>query len=93
MNRLHLLIIAEARRVIEPRIRVMMLKITNMIGGPRTKRNIGTIMHNRDTGSHSLVGTERTLTGRPTSGLAGQLAHALVAALGVSAASLISGNI
>ena len=90
MNRLHLLIIAEARIVIEPRIRVMMLKITNMIGGSRTKRNIGIIMPNRDIGSHSLVGTERTLTGRPASGLAGQLAHALVAALGVSVTSLTS---
>ena len=68
------------------------MKITNIIGGPRTKRNIGIIMHNRDIGSHSLVGTERTLTGRPASGLAGQLAHAMVAALGVSVASLISGN-
>ena len=92
MNRLHLLIIAEARRVIEPRIRVMMLKITHMIGVPRTKRNLGIIMHNRDIGSLSLVCTGRTLIGRPASGLAGQLAHALVAALGVSAASLISGN-
>ena len=69
------------------------MKITNIIGGPKTKRNSGTIMHNRDIGSHSLVGTERTLTGRPASGLAGQLSHALVTALGVSAASLISGNI
>ena len=92
MNRLHLLIITEARRVIEPRIKVMMLKITNMIGGPRTKRNIGTIIPNRDIGNHNVVGIERTLTGRPASGLAGQLAHALVAALGVSAASLTSGN-
>ena len=93
MNRLHLLIIAEARRVIEPRIRVMMLKITNMIGGPRTKRNIGIIMPNRDIGSHNLVNTERTLTGRPASGLAGPLAHAPVAVLGVFVPSLISGTI
>ena len=68
------------------------MKITNMIGGPRTKHNIGTIMPNRDIGSHSLVGTGRTLTGRPASGLAGQLAHVQVAALGVSVASLISEN-
>ena len=68
------------------------MRITNMIGGPRTKHNIGIIMPNRDIGSHSLVGIERILTGRPASGLAGQLAHALVAALGVSAASLTSGN-
>ena len=92
MSRLNLLIIVEARRVIEPRIRVMMLKITHMIDVTRTKRNFGIIMHNKDTGSHSLVGTGRTLTGRPASGLAGQLAHALVAALGASTASLTSGN-
>ena len=90
MNRLHLLIIAEARRVIEPQVRVMMLKITHMIGVLRTKRNLGIIMHNKDIGSLSLVGIGRTLTGRPASGLAGQLAHALVAALGVSIMSLIS---
>ena len=93
MIRLHLLIMGEARKVIEPQIRVMMLKITHKIGVPRTKRNLGIIMHNRDIGSLSLVFTGRTLTGRPASGLAGQLAHALVAALGVSATSLTSGNI
>ena len=92
MSELHLLMIAEARRVIEPRIRVMMLKITHMIGVPRTKRNLGIIMHNRDIGSLSLVCTGRTLIGRPASGLAGQLAHVLVTALGVSVASLILGN-
>ena len=93
MNKLHLLIITEAHRVIEPQIRVMMLKITHMIDVPRTKHNLGIIMHNRDIGSPCLVCTGRTLIGRPASGLAGQLAHALVAALGVSAASLISRNI
>ena len=93
MNRLLLLTIAEARRVTEPRIRVMMLRITHMIGMLRTKRNLGIIMYNRDIGSLSLVCTGRTLIGRPSSGLAGQLAHVLVAALGVSAASPISGNI
>ena len=93
MNRFLLLIMVEARRVTEPRIRVMMLRITHMIGVLRTKRNLGIIMHNKDIGSLNLVGTGRTLTGRPASGLAGQLAHALVAALGVSAMSLASGNI
>ena len=92
MNRFFLLIMVEARRVTEPRIRVTMLRITHMIGMLRTKHNLGIIMHNRGIGSLSLVGTGRTLTGRPVSGLAGQLAHALVAALGVSAASLTSGN-
>ena len=92
MSRLHLLIIVEARRVIESQMREMMLKITHVIGGPRTKHNLGIIMHNKDIGILNLVGTERTLTGRPASGLAGQLAHAQVAALGVSVASLISGN-
>ena len=93
MNWLLLLTMAEARRVTEPRIRVTMLKTTHTMGMPRTKRNLGIIKHNEDIGSLNLVGTERTLTGRPASGLAGQLAHALVAALGVSAASLTSGNI
>ena len=87
MNRLHLLMIAEARRVIEPRIRVM---ITHMIGVPRTEHSLGIIRHNRDIDSPSLVCTGKTPIGRPASGLAGQLAHALVAALGVSVTSLIS---
>ena len=67
MIRVHLLIMAEACRVIEPRIRVMMLNITHMIGVPRTKCNLGIIMHNRDIGSLSLVGTGRTLTRRSSS--------------------------
>ena len=66
------------------------MKTTHMIGVPRTKRNLGIIMHNKDIGNLSLIGTERTLIGRPASGLAGQLAHALVVALGVSATSLNS---
>ena len=89
MSRLHLLMIVEARRVIDPQIRV---RITHMIGVPRTGHNLGIIRHNRDIGSLSLVCTEKTLIGRPASGLAGQLAHVLVAAVGVSVASLISGN-
>ena len=93
MNRFLLLIMAEAHRVTEPRIRVTVLRITHMIGVPRTGHSLGIIRHNRDIGSPSLVCTEKTLIGRPASGLAGQLAHVLVAALGVSAASLISGNI
>ena len=86
-----------ARKVTEPRNRVMMLQIahtsTSMMDMLQTKCNLGTTTHNRDTGSLSLGGTGRTLIGRPASGLASQLADARVAALGVSAASLISGNI
>ena len=93
MNRLLLLTMAEAHRVIKPRIRVTMLRTTHTMGVLRTKRNLGIIMHNKDIGSLHLVGTGITLTGWPASGLAGQLAHVLVAALGVSAASLISGSI
>ena len=93
MNKLLLLIMAEARRVTEPRIRVTMLRTTHTMGVPRTKRNLGIIMHNKDIGSLHLFGIWRTLIGRPASGLAGQLAHVLVAALGVSATSLILGNI
>ena len=88
MNRLRLLIIAEARRVIEPRIRVTTLRLTHMIDTLRTEHS--KIRHNRDIDSPSLACTGRTLIGRPASGLAGQLAHVLVAALGVSVASLIS---
>ena len=88
MSRLHLLMIAEARRVIEPRIRVIIIHTTDV---PRTVRSI--IKHNRDIDSPSLVCTGKTLIGRPASGLAGQLAHVLVAALGVFVASLISENI
>ena len=97
MNRLLLLIMVGIRKVTESQNRVMMLQIahtsTGMMDTMQTKRNLGTTMHNRDTGSLSLGGTRRTLTGRPASGLAGQLAHALVTALGVSAMSLTSGNI
>ena len=92
MNRPHLLIMAEARRVTAPRIRVTTLRITHMIVVLRIKHNLGITMHNKDIGSLSLVGTERTLTGRPASDLVSQLAHALVVALGVSAASPISEN-
>ena len=66
MNMLHLLIIAKARRVIEPRIRVI---IIHTIDVPRTERR--KIRHNRDIDSPSLIGTGRTLIGRPASGLAG----------------------
>ena len=87
MSRLHLLTIAEARRAIELRIRAT---ITHKIGMLPTKHSLGKIKPNKDTDSPSLIGTGRTLTGRPASGLAGQLAHAQVAALGVSATSLTS---
>ena len=90
MNRLHPLMTAVACRAIEPRIRVMMLKITHMIDVPRTMHS--KIRHNRGIDNPSLIDTGKTLTGRPASGLAGQLAHALVAAIGVSVASLISEN-
>ena len=97
MSRLLLLIMVKARRVTELQIRVTMLQIahtsTNMIGMLRTKYNLGITMRNKGTGSLTHSGIGRTLTGRPASGLAGQLAQALVAALGVSTASLISGNI
>ena len=87
----------EARKVTESRNRVMMLQIahtsTSMMDMLRTKCNLGTITHNRGTGSLSLDGIGRTLIGRPASGLASQLAHARVAALGVSAASLVSESI
>ena len=89
MNRLHPLMIVEARRAIEPRIRVT---ITHMIDVLSTEHILGKIRYNRDIDSPSLVCTGKTLIGRPASGLAGQLAHVLVAALGVSVASLISEN-
>ena len=89
MSRLHLLMIAEARRVIEPRTKVTITRKIDMLP---TEHSLGKTRHNRGTENPSLIGTGRTPTGRPASGLAGQLAHALVAALGVSAASLISGN-
>ena len=89
MGRLHLLMIAEARRAIEPRIRAT---ITHKIDMLPTEHSLDKIKPNKDTDSPTLIGTGRTFTGRPASGLASQLAHALVAALGVSVASLISGN-
>ena len=87
MSRLHLLIIAEARKATEPQTRAI---ITHKIDMLPTEHNLGKTKPNRDTDTPSLIGTGRTLTGRPASGLAGQLAHALVAALGVSVTSLIS---
>ena len=63
-----------------------------MIDVLSTERRLGKIRHNRDIDSPSLVCTGKTLIGRPASGLAGQLAHVLVAALGVFVASLISEN-
>ena len=89
MSKLPLLMIAEARKAIEPQIRVI---ITHEIGMPPTRHSLGRIRPNEDTDSPSLIGTGKTLTGRPASGLAGQLAHAPVTALGVSAASLTSGS-
>ena len=89
MGRLHLLMIAEAHRVIEPRIRVI---ITHMIDVLSNEHSLGKMRRNRDIDNPSLVCTEKTIIGRPASGLADQLAHVLVAALGVSIASLISGN-
>ena len=87
----------EAHKAIKPRIRVVMLQIahtlTSKIGMLRTKCNLGITMCNKGIGSLSLSGIGRTLIGRPASGLASQLAHTRVAALGVSAGSLISGNI
>ena len=89
MNRLQLLMIVEARKVIEPLIRVI---ITHMTDVPRTGHSLGLIKHSMDIDSPSLVCTGRTLIGRPASGLADQLAHVLVAALEVFVASLISEN-
>ena len=92
-----LLIMVEARTATRPRIRVMMLQIahtsTSMIGMLRTKCNPGITMRDKGIGGLSHNGIGRTLIGRPASGLASQLAHARVAALGVSAASLTSGSI
>ena len=87
MSKLHLLMIAEARKAIEPRIRVIITREIDMLP---TWNSLGRIRHNEDTDSPSLIGTGRTPTKRPASGLAGQLAHALVAALGVSVTSQIS---
>ena len=90
MSRLRLLMIAEARRVIEPRTKVTITHKSDMLP---IEHSLGRTRHNRDTENPSLIGTGKTPTGRPTSGLAGQLAHALVAALGVSVTSQISETI
>ena len=79
--------IAEARRVIEPRIRVT---TTYMIDVLSTEHSLGKIRQPWDIDSPSLACTGKTPIGRPASGLAGQLAHVLADALGVSVASLIS---
>ena len=88
MSKLHLLMIAEARKAIEPRIRVIITQEIDML---LTRHSLGKIRPNEDTDSPSLIGIGKTLTGRPASGLAGQLARVPVAALGVSVTSLISG--
>ena len=75
----------------------MMLQIahtsTNMRGMLKTKCNPGITMRNKGIGSLSHSGIGITLIGRPAPGLASQLAHARVPALGVFAASLTSETI
>ena len=94
MSKLPLLTIAEVHKAIEPQTRAT---TTHGIDVPSheidmllIKHSLDRIRPNKGTDIPSPIGTGRTLTGRPASGLAGLLAHALVAALGVSVTSLIS---
>ena len=96
MSKLPLLMIAEVHKAIEPQTRAI---ITHGIDMPPReidmlliKHSLDRIRPNKGTDIPSLIGTGKTLTGRPASGLAGPLAHALVAVLGVSVPSLISGT-
>ena len=89
--------LVEAREATEPLIRAMILQITrtpiSMTGMLRTKCNPGITMCSKGIDRIGKGGIGRTLIERPASGLASQLAHARVAALGVSAASLTSDTI
>ena len=87
MSRLHLLMIAEARKATKPQIRAIITREIDML---LIKHNLDRIRPNKGTDIPSLIGTGKTLTGRPASGLAGPLAHAPVAVLGVSVPSLTS---
>ena len=96
MSKLPLLMIAEVHKAIKPQTRAI---TTHGVDVPLREIDMPLIRHSldrnrpiKDTDIPILIGTGKTLTGRPASGLAGQLAHALVAALGVSVASLISEN-
>ena len=96
MSKLPLLMIAEVHKAIEPQTRAI---TTHGIDVPPReidmlliKHSLDRIRPNKDTDTPSLIGTGKTLTGRPASGLASPLAHALVVVLGVSVSSLISGT-
>ena len=72
MSKLPLLMIAEVRKAIEPQTRVI---ITHGIDMPSREIDMLLIRHsldrirpNKDTDSPSLIGTGKTLTGRPVIG-------------------------
>ena len=96
MSKLPLLMIAEVRKAIEPLTRVIITHgidiLSREIDMLLTRHSLDRIRPSKDTDSPSLIGIGKTLTGRPASGLAGQLAHALVAVLGVSVTSPILGT-
>ena len=94
MDRLLLLMLAEARKATEPLIRVIMLQIARILVSMtdmlRTKSDPGSMTRSKGIDHPHKGVTGQTLIGRPASGLASRLARALGVALGVSAASLIS---
>ena len=96
MSKLPLLMIAEVHKAIEPQTRAITTHGVDVppreIDMPLIRHSLDRIRPSEDTDNPSLIGTGKTLTGRPASGLAGPLAHALVAVLGVSIPSLISGT-
>ena len=96
MSKLHLLMIAEVHKATEPQTRAITTRGIDVpsheIDMLLIKHNLDRIRPNKGTDIPSLIGTGKTLTGRPASGLAGQLAHALVAVLGVSVTSPILGT-
>ena len=94
MSKLLLLMIAEVHKAIEPQTRAITIHGIDVpsreIDTLLIKHSLDRIRPSKGTDIPSLIGTGKTLTGRPASGLAGPLAHALVAVLGVSVPSLIS---
>ena len=89
------LMVAEVHKAIEPQTRAITTHGIDILSRGMDmlpiRHNLDRIRLSEGIDIPSLIGIGKTLTGRPASGLAGPLAHAPVAVLGVFVPSLISG--
>ena len=96
MSKLPPQMVAEVHKAIAPQTRAITTHGTDVLSREMDmlpiKPSLDRIRLNEGIDTPSLIGIGKTLTGRSASGLAGQLAHAPVAVLGVSVPSLISGT-